>query len=49
MDALLHPAYQPFAIAGLVMAGLVLIETLSLVAGLSLSQVIEQGLRSRCA
>ncbi len=43
MDALLHPAYQPFTIAGLVMAGLVLIETLSLVAGLSLSQVIDQG------
>jgi len=43
MDALLVPGYQPFTVAGLVMAGLVLIETISLVAGLSLSEFIDQG------
>ena len=44
MDALLSASYQPFTIAGLVMAGLVLIETLSLIAGFSISHFIEQSL-----
>jgi hypothetical protein len=43
MDALLVPGYQPFMVAGLVMAGLVLIETISLVAGFSLSEFMDQG------
>jgi hypothetical protein len=43
MDALLVPGYQPFTVAGLIMAGLVLIETISLIAGLSLSEFIDQG------
>ncbi|MCB5176184.1 OB-fold-containig protein [Microvirga lenta] len=43
MDALLSPGYQPFAVAGLVMAGLVLIETVSLVGGFSLSHFIDKG------
>ena len=43
MDALLVPGYQPFTVAGLVMAGLVLIETISLVAGLSLSEFDSHG------
>lgn len=44
MDALLSASYQPFTIAGLIMVGLVLIETLSLIAGFSLSLFIDQGL-----
>jgi hypothetical protein len=44
MDVLLSPGYQPFMIAGLVMTGLVLIETISLVAGFSLSFLIDQSL-----
>ncbi|WP_112663036.1 OB-fold-containig protein [Microvirga flavescens] len=44
MNALLSTSYQPFAIAGLVMASLVLIETISLIAGFSLSLLIDQGL-----
>ncbi len=43
MDALLVPGYQPFTVAGLIMAGLVLIETISLVAGFSLSEFMDQG------
>ena len=41
MDAFLSPGYQPFTIAGLVMVGLVVIETVSLVAGLSLSHALD--------
>jgi membrane protein implicated in regulation of membrane protease activity len=44
MDLLLSGSYQPFIIAGLVMTGLVVIETASLIAGFSLSQFIEQSL-----
>ncbi len=44
MDALLSASYQPFTIAGLVMAGLVAIETASLVAGFSLSHFIDKSL-----
>ncbi|WP_262028549.1 YqiJ family protein [Microvirga sp. Mcv34] len=42
MDALFSTSYQPFTIAGLVMTGLVAIETLSLIAGFSISHFIEQ-------
>jgi len=41
MDILISPGCQPFAIAGLVMVGLVLIETVSLVAGISLSHFVD--------
>ncbi|NIX76347.1 OB-fold-containig protein [Microvirga terricola] len=44
MDTLLSASYQPFTIAGLIMVGLVLIETASLIVGFSLSLFIEQGL-----
>jgi len=44
MDALASASYQPFIVAGLVMAGLVLIEVVSLIAGFSLSLLIGQGL-----
>jgi len=44
MDALLSASYQPFTIAGLVMAGLVALETVSLVLGFSLSHFIEHSL-----
>jgi membrane protein implicated in regulation of membrane protease activity len=44
MDAAFSASYQPFMVAGLVMAGLVVIETVSLIAGLSLSLFIDQGL-----
>lgn len=44
MDLLLSGSYQPFIVAGLVMTGLVVIETASLIAGFSLSQFIEQSL-----
>jgi len=44
MDLLFSGSYQPFIIAGLVMTGLVVIETVSLVAGFSLSHFVDQGL-----
>lgn len=44
MDLLLSGSYQPFIVAGLVMTGLVVIETASLIAGYSLSHFIEQSL-----
>lgn len=44
MDLLLSGSYQPFIVAGLVMTGLVVIETASLIAGFSLSHFIEQSL-----
>ncbi|MGO4572470.1 OB-fold-containig protein [Microvirga sp. 2TAF3] len=43
MDVLVSPSYQPFVVAGLVMASLVLIETVSLVAGFSLSHFVDKG------
>jgi membrane protein implicated in regulation of membrane protease activity len=46
MDAILSTSYQPFTIAGLVMTCLVAIETLSLIAGFSISHFIEQSLDS---
>jgi membrane protein implicated in regulation of membrane protease activity len=46
MDVLMSGSYQPFIVAGLVMTGLVAIETISLVAGFSLSHFIEQGFES---
>lgn len=44
MDLLTSPDYQPFAVAGLVMAGLVLLEMVLMVVGFSLSHVIDTGL-----
>ncbi|MBZ6078308.1 OB-fold-containig protein [Microvirga puerhi] len=44
MEALLSASYQPFTIAGLIMIGLVVIETVSLIIGVSASLFIEQGL-----
>lgn len=44
MDLLLSGTYQPFIVAGLVMTGLVVIETASLIAGFSLSHFLEQSL-----
>src|SRR6478609_5216598 len=46
MDVLLSGSYQPFVVAGLVLAGLVAIETISLVAGFSLSHFVEQSFES---
>jgi hypothetical protein len=43
VDLLVAPEFQPFVIAGLVMAGLVLIEAVSLAAGFSLSAVVDKG------
>ena len=43
MATLLSSGYQPFVIAGLLMAGLVLIETLSLLMGFSLSLFLDHG------
>jgi len=43
MATLLSSGYQPFVIAGLLMAGLVLIETLSLILGFSLSLLLDHG------
>ena len=40
MEALTAPEFQPFAVAGLIMTGLVAIEILSIVVGFSLSQFI---------
>jgi membrane protein implicated in regulation of membrane protease activity len=44
MDLLLSGSYQPFIVAGLIMTGLVVIETASLIVGFSLSHFIEQSL-----
>jgi hypothetical protein len=44
MEILLSSNCQPFAVAGLVMTCLVLIEIVSLIAGFSLSHVLDQGL-----
>ncbi|WP_201829500.1 OB-fold-containig protein [Microvirga zambiensis] len=46
MDVLLSGSYQPFIVAGLVMTCLVAIETISLVAGFSLSHFIDQSFES---
>jgi Protein of unknown function (DUF1449) len=43
VDLLLAAEYQPFVVAGLVMAGLVLIETASLAVGFSLSAIVDKG------
>ncbi|MGO4706179.1 OB-fold-containig protein [Microvirga sp. 2MCAF38] len=44
MELLISPSYQPFTVAGLVMVGLVVIETISLVVGFSLSAMLDSSL-----
>src|SRR5690349_5793574 len=44
MEALIAPEFRPFAIAGLIMTGLVAIEILSIVVGFSLSEILGKGI-----
>lgn len=44
MENLIDPAFHPFAIAGLVLVGLVTIEILGLVLGISLGEALDKGI-----